>query len=326
MKNIVRSTFFVLMLAMLVLTACGPALTQAPAAQAPSAAKQADLYAAVPALDTAAEALPKTDAGQTTTNPQPGFVTVQTGPDALINAQPNHKIIKNGETRLLVENTDNAIDRVLQVVGDLGGYVVSSRSWYQPVNDQNYKYATISIGVPVDQFEAAIRRLRTLAVRVLDENASGEDVTSEYVDLESQLGNLQATRDRIRAFLVDAKTVEESLRINQELTNIEGQIEQVKGRMNYLANRSAFSTITIQLEPDIPPLTPAPTPTLMPSPTPEPWQPGRTMHQAGNTIVSIYQGLAELAIWLIMVVIPLLGPPLLLAWGVYWLFKRRTKK
>ena len=326
MKNIVRSTFFVLMLATLVLTACGPALTQAPAAQAPSAANQADLYPAVPALDAAAEALPKTDAGQTTTNPQAGFVTVQTGPDALINAQPNHKIIKNGEIRLLVENTDNAIDRVLQVVGDLGGYVVSSRSWYQPVNDQNYKYATISIGVPVDQFEAAIRRLRTLAVRVLDENASGEDVTSEYVDLESQLGNLQATRDRIRAFLVDAKTVEESLRINQELTNIEGQIEQVKGRMNYLANRSAFSTITIQLEPDIPPLTPAPTPTLMPSPTPEPWQPGRTMHQAGNTIVSIYQGLAELAIWLIMVVIPLLGPPLLLAWGVYWLFKRRIKK
>jgi hypothetical protein len=324
MKIFVRSTFFVLMLVMLVLTACGPA--QAPAAQAPNVANEADLYAVAPASDAAAAALPKTDAGQTTTNPQPGLVTVQTGPDALINAQPNHKIIKNGEIRLLVENTDNAIDRVLQVVGDTGGYVVSSRSWYQSVNDQNYKYATLSIGVPVDQFEATIRRLRTLAIRVLDENASGEDVTSEYVDLESQLGNLQATRDRIRAFLVDAKTVEESLRINQELTNIEGQIEQVKGRMNYLANRSAFSTITIQLEPDIPPLPPTPTPTIIPSPTPDPWQPGKTMHQAGTTIVSIYQGLAELAIWLIMVVIPLLGPPILLAWGVYWLIKRRAKK
>src|SRR5512140_3193185 len=112
------------------------------------------------------------------------------------------------------------------------------------------------MGVPVDQFETAMRRLRGVALRVLDENASGQDVTSEYVDLQSQLGNLEATRDRIRSFLANAQSVEESLRINQELTNIEAQIEQVKGRMNFLSNRSAYSTITINLEPDIPPATP----------------------------------------------------------------------
>ena len=77
--------------------------------------------------------------------------------------------------------------------------LISSRVWFQDYYGTNYKYATLTIGVPVDQFEAALRRIRALAVRVQDDNASGEDVTSQYVDLQSQLGNLEATRDRIRA-------------------------------------------------------------------------------------------------------------------------------
>ncbi|MEI7849311.1 MAG: DUF4349 domain-containing protein, partial [Chloroflexota bacterium] len=164
------------------------------------------------------------------------------------------------------------------------------------------------------------------ALRVLDENASGQDVTSEYVDLQSQLGNLETTRDRIRQFMDDAKSVEESLRINQELTNIEGQIEQVKGRMNFLSNRSAYSTITVNFEPDIPVLTPTPTPTLLPTPTPKSWNPGETFHEATGTVTNIYQGFVEIAIWLIIVVIPLLAPPALILWGLYKLVTRKGKK
>ena len=50
-----------------------------------------------------------------------------------------------------------------------------------------------------------------------------------------KLTNLEATRDRIKSFLDQANTVDEALRINQELANIEAQIEQIKGQMNYLA-------------------------------------------------------------------------------------------
>ena len=235
-------------------------------------------------------------------------------------------IIKNAEIKLLVEKTDTAIDRSMQVVGDVGGYIISSKVWYQDANGEKYKYATISIGVPVDQFETAMRRLRGVALRVLDENASGQDVTSEYVDLQSQLGNLEATRDRIRSFLDNAQSVEESLRINQELTTIEAQIEQVKGRMNFLSNRSAYSTITINLEPDIPPVTPTATPIPMPTATPESWNPGKTVRQAAGTVTTIYQGLIELAIWVLLVVIPLMAPIMLAVWGIYKFSMRKAKK
>jgi hypothetical protein len=242
------------------------------------------------------------------------------------------KIIKNADVRLMVKDTDVAIDRTTQIVTDLGGYIVSSRTWYQDYYSNNLKYSTITIGVPVDQFERALQRFRDLAIRVLDENASGEDVTDQYVDLQSQLENLEATRARIQDFLNDAKTVDEALRINQQLSEIEGQIEQIKGRMNYLADRSSFSTITVNFEPEFPILTPTPTPTITPTSTPRPtatpipWEPGETFSEAKTTVVSAYQGIINFLIWLVIVIIPVLAPIALLVWGGWKLMSRNSKK
>jgi hypothetical protein len=226
-------------------------------------------------------------------------------------------IIKNAEISLLAADTDTAIDRTTQIVDDLGGYIISSRIWYEDWGAESYKYSTITIGVPVEAFESTLRRLRGIAVRVTDENASGKDVTDEFVDLESQLDNLKATRDRIKTFLDQAETVEEALTVNQELTEIEGQIEEIQGRMNYLKDRSSYSTITIHLNPDLPQLTPTPTRTPHPTATPVPWQPGETFREAGKTLTSIYQGLLDAAIWISVVILPIILPPLLLGYLVW---------
>lgn len=226
-------------------------------------------------------------------------------------------IIKNGEMRLLVAETDVAIDRITQVAGDLGGYIVSSRVWFQQVDEVNYKYATLTLGIPVDEFERALNRLRALSIRVLDENAAGQDVTDEYVDLKSRLANLVATRDRIRTFLDQAETVEEALIINDQLSRVEAEIEQVQGRMNYIFGRAAYSTVTVQIEPDIP--LPEPTPT----PTPMAWSLQPTIDRAGTTLTGMLQGLAELGVWIGLVVLPVLLPPLLLAWVAWRLTQKK---
>jgi hypothetical protein len=235
----------------------------------------------------------------------------------------NHMIIKNADIRLQVEDTDVAIDRATQAIGDLGGYIISSRVWYQDyydgVDTKNYKYATISIGIPVDQFERILTRLRGLSVKVLDETASGEDVTNQFVDLQSQVTNLEATRDRIKSFLEQAKTVDEALRINQELSNVESQIEALKGQMNYLQDRSAFSTITVNFEPALPEFKGPPTP------TPLAWNPGETFGDATETLTSAYQGIIELLIWLFVVFLPIVLPPVLILWLIWKYVNRKLK-
>lgn len=241
----------------------------------------------------------------------------------------NHMIIKNADVRLQVEDTDLAIDRTTQAIGDLGGYIISSRAWYQDYYDgretKNYKYATVSIGIPVDQFERLLSRLRGFSVKVLDETASGEDVTNQFVDLQSQVTNLEATRDRIKSFLEQAKTVDEALRINQELSNVESQIEALKGQMNYLQDRSAYSTITVNFEPVLPDFLPPATPTAIPTATPIPWNPGETFGEATGTLTLAYQGLVEFLIWIFVVFLPITLPPALILAAIWKFVTRKTQ-
>jgi hypothetical protein len=330
-----RSTLFasLFIAIMLLLTACGGAAvaTQAPAAtEAPGetfaiepstveqpAAKNEEGVAQDQAMGEAPLAPMPTAAAYEIAN-RSGALTIL--------ERSNSMIIKNADIRLMVKDADVAIDRATQIVGDAGGYIVSSRVWYQDYYGNNLKYASLTLGVPVAEFEHVLSRLRGLAVRVVDETASGDDVTDQYVDLQSQLVNLEATRERIKSFLDDAKTMDEALRINQELSNIEMQIEQIKGQMNYLSDRSAFSTVTVNIDPEFPVLTPTPTATPRPTATPIPWKPGDTFHEAKGTVTIAYQGIANFLIWLVVVILPILLPPALILWGLWKLLNRKPRR
>jgi len=321
MKTKKFATLSLIVIALAILTACAGAAVESVAPQEPEVfaeenrAEPADDfgYAGAGEAEKSAEPMPAEG------------VVVQTVPDVANAprqaAAVDRKIIKNAEVNVLVEDSDIAIDRLTQVVGDAGGYIVSSRVWYQAHRDgENYKYASITLGIPVDQFEVTMRRVRGLAIQVTDENASGEDVTDQYVDLESRLANLEATQARIQSFLEDAKSVDEALRINQELAAIEAQIEEVKGRMNYLSDRSAFSTITVVISPELPEIEPAP------APEPKPWTPSETLKDATETLVKAYQGIVEFAIWVLVAVLPIVAPPVLIVWMFLKLLRRKLTK
>lgn len=310
---------FVLVLAALVLAACAP---RAAATAAPAFGFAPDIAEAPPAepQSAAQEEAARKAAG--VGGADSGGVVYDTGAPADDALVFERMVIKNGEITLLVKDSDVALDGITQMVGDVRGYIVSSQIYYQEYFGVNYKYATLTIGIPSDQFEVVLRRLRNMAIRVLSETASGQDVTDQFVDLQSQLTNLEATRDRIKSFLEDAKTVDEALRINQQLSEIEAQIEQVKGQMNYLKDRSAFSTITITVQPDLPVIPATATSTPRPTATPQPWEPGKTFERSKHAVTSAYQGIAEFLIWFFVVLVPILAPFVL----VFWLIWRATRR
>ncbi|GAB4499673.1 MAG: DUF4349 domain-containing protein [Anaerolineales bacterium] len=314
MKSRITSLPAFLLLGMLVLTACGgaPAATEAPAFYAEE----------MPAAEAPAQdmgAIPQQREAESKSGLQEGSV-YETGSSENV-ALTTHLIIKSADMRLLVEDSDQAIDRVTQIVGDTGGYIISSRVWSQAHYDgKNYKYATVTIGVPVESFERALNRLRGISIEVLDETASGEDVTDQYVDLQSQLINLEATRERIKSFLDNAQNVDEALRINQQLSEIERQIEEIKGRINYLQDRSSYSTITVNIEPKLPEVEPTPTP------EPKPWTPSETIGSAWQTLSKAYQVIVDLLIWLLLVFVPIFSPPVLIVWVIIKLVTRKPNK
>jgi len=268
--------------------------------------READLPAtAVAAQDSAAESSESNE----------GLSPISNTPNVF-----NRLIIKNGEVELTVEDTDAAINRSLGIITEYRGYVVSNRTW---IND-GLKYATLTIGVPADNFEEMLRRLKDLAVTVNNETISGQDVTDEFVDLESRLRNLNATADRIRDFLAQAQDVDQSLKVSNQLSQIEAEVEQVQGRMNYLKERASFSTITLQFAPAIPTPTPTPEPTA--TPTPEPWTVTKSIDRAsgvtGSLAASLFQITVELVVWLVIVILPFLLPIVALLWAGAWLVRR----
>ena len=153
-------------------------------------------------------------------------------------------IVRTGNISLLAEDIPAAVDRIIQFTKSLGGYVVSSKTW----RERERLIGTIAIRVPAEHFDDAMGKLRELAVEVVSESTSSKDVTEEYVDLSAKLKNLEVAEKQLLKLMEQAKTVEEILNVQRELTKTRGEIEQTKGRMEYLEQTSATSLIEVSLE------------------------------------------------------------------------------
>ncbi len=219
-------------------------------------------------------------------------------------------IIRDGRMVVTVVDTETAVNSATNLAVGLGGYIIS-QNMFDDV--QGFTYANMRLAVPVDQFEFALRELRKLG-EVTDESSSGEDVTDEYVDLNSRLTNLQATQERLLEFLDEAETIDEILEVNEELTKVEEDIAVIQGRINFLRDRAAFSTIDLTLNPLLPTPTPSPTPTATPLPTPESWLPGDTAETAVVQLQNTAQNVADFGIFYGILCGPWLVVLLLVLW------------
>jgi hypothetical protein len=286
----------IILAAVLLLAGCGgarsaaqespmqPAATAAPAAGAPPL----PTYSKDAAIEAAAEA-PARDQGPV--NPSQAQ---QPGGERLV--------IRNAYLSIEVEAVSTAETTIRTRAEQLGGYVVSVQT---SGSDADLR-STIVFRVPAAQFETALSGVEGLARKVFSRSVSGDDVTEEFVDLESRLRNLEATRDRLLDLLTRATRVEDALQVNNALTDVQGQIEQIRGRMQYLRTSAAFSTISVDLTPVPPP------PAIVQE---DSWQPMRVARRALADLVSFGQSLVELGI-VFLVWAPIWLPLLLLAlWG-----------
>ena len=207
-------------------------------------------------------------------------------------------VIKNASLNLVVKDPQASLDQVTALAERVGGFVVSSRTYKQGYDSEGVAmlYGEISIRVPAERFNEALAELRGASVRVENESISGDDVTAQYTDLQSQLKNLQAAEEQLTAIMKDAKRTEDVLNVYNQLVSIRGQIEQIKGQIKYYEESAAMSLITMTLMPDI-----ASQPI-----TPEAWAPEGVAKQAVEALVNTLQALGTAVIWFGIYTLPLL--------------------
>ena len=153
-------------------------------------------------------------------------------------------IVRTANLQLLVTDVGSAIAQITTLASTYGGFVVSSNSW----QDRDRMMGNIAFRVRAENFDAAIAALRNLADDVRSESTTGQDVTEEYVDLAARLKNLEAAEAQLLALMERAGDVPDILEVQRELVKTRGEIEQTKGRLQYLEQSSAMSIIQVTLE------------------------------------------------------------------------------
>jgi len=281
--------------------------TSTPAAQSRSADSMAK-PAAVPA------AAPVGGAAASIAAAQPPNAIAPQAPEATVadtSAQIlNRMVIRTAQLGVEVADIEQAVAQVRSIASRGGGFVSAANTHFEKVNDQDRMLADLTLQVRSDVVDATMSDLRALG-KVTSENSGSQDVTEEYVDLDSNLRNLQASETAILKLMDKATQIQDIVSLQRELTNVRGQIERIQGRKSYLERRTDMATLSISLR------LPAPAST---QPSGGAWDPGAVAQRGWQASLTLLRGVAEAIIiaaafswWLIP----------FLALGAYIVLQRR---
>jgi len=158
------------------------------------------------------------------------------------------KIIKTGSVTVDVDDLRAAKSALDLKIQSLNGYYESEN-----YSDGSYNLEYhLTIRVPTEGFEQLISSLDNDFGRIVSKAINAQDVTEEYVDLGIRLESKLAALTAYRQFLKRATNVEEILNVQREIRQIEEEIEAKKGRLRYLDDQAAYSTLRITLSEDRP--------------------------------------------------------------------------
>ncbi len=264
---------------------------------------------AVPfAAATAAAAVPAPaagDAGKTTDQ----NTAVELSPqDQLLAPLDASLIVKTGQLSLEVTDLDKAVTQARSAVTALGGSVSSSNR----SGTGDYAAASVTYRVPAGRWDDAFDALRKVGSKTLSEQTDTSDVTSQVVDLQARLDNLKSTESALQAIMAKAVAIADVIAVESQLSQTQGQIEQLTAQRDHLKDQAQMSTLTVTFQ------LPAKTVT---SQATQDWTLGSQVDEAAAALVRIGQGLATMGVWALVVVLPI-GFCLLILLALFTLARR----
>lgn len=192
----------------------------------------------------------------------------------------DRRVVKTADLGVRSGDVRGSAEEAQRVAERFGGEVMSSRVYAGsgPVS------AELVLSVPSGVFEAALDELRGLGEKVTAETVRGQDVSEEFVDLESRERNLLAAEESLLTLYDRAEGVEDTLAVERELTEIRGQIEELQGRIQYLERRTETSEIALHLEP------------VPPAPPEKPWSASSVASRAWDASLGVLRAAATASI------------------------------
>ena len=151
------------------------------------------------------------------------------------------KIIKTASLTLEIGNFKKYNESVHGIVQKFGGYIAQEEQHLTGEKSET----VLSIKVPVDQFESMLNELPPAEAKILQRTITSQDVTGDIVDTRSRLESKKQVRLKYLDFLKASKNIDEVLKVQKEIDDMQEAIEAATGRVTYLTHQSAFSTVNL---------------------------------------------------------------------------------
>lgn len=140
---------------------------------------------------------------------------------------------------------DSKLTEIRALVESNGGYIAGTDAQLQPTDTQ-IRTGVLNFMVPAANFDATIDQLSRVG-KIQHEHISGTDVSAQYVDLRTRLANAEAQRAAMLTILSGAKTIPDMLQVQQQIGQITGEIESLKGQIKYLDDNTSYSSVSVTL-------------------------------------------------------------------------------
>ena len=212
--------------------------------------------------------------------------------DAAAAAAEQALVVKTGTLDLQVTDVDAAVVRARTLISGFGGYVSGS----QQSTKGDQPVASITYRIPADQWDAALNALRGLGTKVLSEKTDATEVTGQVIDLGARVQNLRVTEAALQGIMAKATKISDILEVQGQLTNVQGQIEELTTEQTHLQQQAADGTLTVGFEAPVVAVTTAT----------NDWNLGEQVDKAVAQLLQVGQGVATGLVWLGIVGLPFL--------------------
>ncbi|HLK60729.1 MAG TPA: DUF4349 domain-containing protein [Chthonomonadaceae bacterium] len=204
---------------------------------------------------------------------------------AMTESEPDRYLIKNATLTIETSDVRKAGSQLTATAQALKGYTSDS---HETVDALGSRSLTVTVRVPYQQFDAFLQQNEALG-KVLDKQVTAQDVTEEFVDSQSKLRNLKKTEERLLDHLSKTGKLSDTLLVETELTRVREGIEELEGKVRFMAHRIAFSTINVTFKEAARPQAMTP---------PESYSAGQVTSEAMRSFVGFLQGALSVVIWL----------------------------
>jgi len=202
---------------------------------------------------------------------------------------------KNVRTRTLslqVDDLASAVRAARDAIRGLNGYVAGSRQ----TNDGENSVAEVTYRIPSDRWDEGLDALRKVAKKELGEETNSVEVTGQLIDLEARIANLRASEKAFQAIAAKATKISDILEVQNQLTNVRGQIEQLDAERSHLSDQASYGTLNVTYGIEVAAVTQAA----------KGWNAGQEVDRATASLVDVLQAVTTAGIWFAIVWLPIL--------------------